>query len=478
MQNDYLDLLTLQTMLKRGVESVFPDRIWVRGEISGISHRQNGHCYMDLCQSSRSGAVEAKAHAAIWASRWPWIDRRFREVTGSPLESGMEILARISVTYHPVYGLTLTIDDIDPEFTLGAAERQRKLTIQRLTDEGLIDLQKELALPQLPYSLAVISAATAAGYGDFCNHLLNNEYGFVFKVDLYEALMQGEKAPSSMIEAFGAILASDVRYDAILVLRGGGSDLDLACFDDYDLASTIAQCPVPVITAIGHDRDFHVADMVANAYVKTPTALADLFLDCFIAEDQRLGSLESRLSMAFSRRLSSMDNDLVRLESGICSAADAAVSKAEHRIDLLETAVQRRFVNRLSEAGTVLDRSEYSITLNASKRLEKASLRLSRIEKTVSDRVGSVLAEALSHLMKIETRIETTDPRNILRKGFVLALDRNGVKMDSASMSRVGDRVQMMFADGTLKCGVVEIDNRSNIPSDEDSQVSDIRQIG
>lgn len=468
MQKDYVDLFTLQARLKRGVESLFPDSVWVKAEVSGISRRQNGHCYMDLCQS-REGSLEAKAHAVIWASRWPWIDGRFRGVTGSPLASGMEILALVSVSYHPLYGLTLTIDDIDPEFTLGANERQKKLTIERLTKEGLIDLQKELALPDLPYSLAVISAPTAAGYGDFCHHLLDNEYGFVFRVELFEALMQGESAPESMIEAFSAILSSGTSYDAVLILRGGGSDLDLACFDDYDLAATIAQCPVPVFTAIGHDRDFHVADMVACSYVKTPTALADLFLDCFIAEDQRLGALESRLSMAFNRCLSSMDNDLVLLESGILNAADAAVSKAEHRIDMLETAVQRRFVNRLSEAGTILDRSEYSITLNASKRLEKASLRLGRIEKTVSDRVGSVLAEALSHLMKIETRIETTDPRNILRKGFVLVLDRNGVKMDSASMSHVGDRVQMMFADGTLKCGVVEIDNRSNIPSDEDS---------
>lgn len=441
----------MQARLKMGIESMFPDRVWVKAEISSISRRQNGHCYLELCQNE-SGTVAAKARAVIWASRWNYIDQYFRSVTGSSLDSGMEILARVQLGYHVVYGLTLTIDEVDPEFTLGANERQRQLTIERLTKEGLLNLQKQLRLPLLPYSLAVISAGNAAGYGDFCRHLLDNEYGFVFDVHLFEALMQGEGAPSSVMSAFSEILSANRHFDAILIMRGGGSELDLACFDDYDLAVTIARCPVPVFTAIGHEKDHHVADMVASAYVKTPTALADLFLDCYIAEDQRLGSYESRLHMAFANRLARMSSKLDLLSVGIFRKAGERITASSHLLDRLSDRVQHA----------------------AGKQVDRASQHLDRIESKVRLGATSALSEAYSFLMKVETRIETTDPRNILRKGFVLALDRDGVKIGSASGSKVGDRVQMMFADGTLKCGVVEIDRRSNIPGEEDGNGSPI----
>ncbi|MGN1215212.1 MAG: exodeoxyribonuclease VII large subunit, partial [Candidatus Cryptobacteroides sp.] len=441
--------------LKRGIESMFPDRIWVKAEISSLSRKQNGHCYLELCQND-GGVVSAKTRAMIWASRWNYIDQTFRAITGSPLDSGMEILARAQVGFHPVYGLSLTIDEVDPEFTLGANERQRRLTVERLEKEGLINLQKRLRLPLLPYSFAVISAGSAAGYGDFCRHLLDNEYGFVFDIHLFEALMQGEGAPSSIISAFDAILSSDIMFDAILILRGGGSELDLSCFDDYGLAVKIARCPVPVFTAIGHERDYHVADMVASAHLKTPTALADLFLDCYIAEDQRLAAYETRLMMAFGNRLSSMSSVLDSLGSRILSASKGRVQDSGHRIDLLLAGISR----------------------NADRRLSDSEHRLERLRDRIRFGASSALSEAYSFLMKKEMQIETSDPRNILRKGFVLALDRDGVKIGSASGTRVGDRVQMMFADGTLKCGVVEIDRRSNIPGEEDDAVPVLSGLG
>ncbi|MCQ2162016.1 MAG: exodeoxyribonuclease VII large subunit [Bacteroidales bacterium] len=473
MQKNHMDLLALQARLKMGIESMFPDRVWVKAEISSISRRQNGHCYLELCQNE-SGTVAAKARAVIWASRWNYIDQYFRSVTGSSLDSGMEILARVQLGYHVVYGLTLTIDEVDPEFTLGANERQRQLTIERLTKEGLMNLQKQLRLPLLPYSLAVISAGNAAGYGDFCRHLLDNEYGFVFDVHLFEALMQGEGAPSSVISAFSEILSANRHFDAILIMRGGGSELDLACFDDYDLAVTIARCPVPVFTAIGHEKDHHVADMVASAYVKTPTALADLFLDCYIAEDQRLGSYESRLHMAFANRLARMSSNLDILESRIHLASRGRLQDAEHRMDLLSVGIFRKAGERITASSHLLDRLSDRVQHAAGKQVDRASQHLDRIESKVRLGATTALSEAYSFLMKVETRIETTDPRNILRKGFVLALDRDGVKIGSASGSKVGDRVQMMFADGTLKCGVVEIDRRSNIPGEEDGNGSPI----
>jgi len=447
MEKNYMDLYTLQAQLKMGLEGLFPDRIWVKAEISSLSRKANGHCYMDLCQSDRGGLV-AKSRAVIWASRFNYIDQYFKSVTGSSLEAGMEILARVQVSYHVLYGLTLTIDEVDPEFTLGEKEAQRQRTIERLTKEGLMKLQKQLSLPLLPYRLAVVSAQGAAGYGDFCHHLLDNEYGFVFDVKLFEATMQGETAPESIVSAISEILSAKVHYDAILIMRGGGSELDLACFDDYDMAVAIARCPVPVFTAIGHDKDYHVADMVANTYVKTPTAMADLFLDCYIAEDQRLGAYESRLQMAFSNRISSMSSRLDLLESKAMKSAESRLITAEHQ----------------------LDRMMDGISHSSSRRLDKAESQIDTVERGIANKVKSIVADALSHILLQETKIKVTDPRNILRKGFVLALDRDGVKMDSARGTKVGDRVQMMFADGTIKTGVVEVDLRNNVPDEEDDQ--------
>jgi len=338
MDSEYLELVELTALLKDEIESVFPGLVWVKAEISELNLKRNGHCYLELSQSE-GGVVVAKIRATIWASRWNYIDQYFKSVTGSSLGVGMEVLLSAQVNFHPVYGLSLNVEDVDPDFTLGANERQKRLTIERLTKEGLMDLQRELSLPDLPYFLAVVSAPGAAGLRDFERHLLENEYGFVFKVDLFEALMQGEQAADSMIMALEEIQSSSEVYDAVLIMRGGGSELDLACFDDYDLAAAIARCPYPVFTAIGHDKDYHVADMVANTFVKTPTALADLFLDCFIAEDQRISSLETRLRLAFSSRFSTLLSRLDLLGKNIYHAASKRLSDASHILDLLEAKV-------------------------------------------------------------------------------------------------------------------------------------------
>ncbi|MBR5175484.1 MAG: exodeoxyribonuclease VII large subunit [Bacteroidales bacterium] len=338
MDSEYLELVELTALLKDEMESVFPGLVWVKAEISELNLKRNGHCYLELSQSE-GGVVVAKVRATIWASRWNYIDQYFKSVTGSSLGVGMEVLLSAQVNFHPVYGLSLNVEDVDPDFTLGANERQKRLTIERLSKEGLMDLQRELSLPDLPYSLAVVSAPGAAGLRDFESHLLENEYGFFFKLDLYEALMQGDQAADSMIMALEEIQSSPKAYDAVLIMRGGGSELDLACFDDYDLAATIARCPYPVFTAIGHDKDYHVADMVANTFVKTPTALADLFLDCFIAEDQRISSLETRLRLAFSSRFSALLSRLDLLGKNVYHAAAKRLSDASHLLDLIEAKV-------------------------------------------------------------------------------------------------------------------------------------------
>ena len=368
MTGTYIDLYELQSRLKAGVESVFPGKVWLKAEVSAMKARPSGHCYMELSQSSENGII-AKAQAVIWSSKYRFLAPFFRSVTGSDLSEGMNVLIQVSVNFSQLYGLTLVIDDIDPEFTIGEKELLRRQTVERLEQEGLMDLQKELAPPVLPYRLAVISASDAAGFRDFTRHLLENDYGFVFRSELFPAVMQGSAAPSSIIGALESIAQSDTTYDLVLVMRGGGAKLDLACYDDYDLAAAIARFPVPVFTAVGHDQDHHVCDMVAYGYMKTPTAMADELIGYYADEDARLLSFGSRLKLAFLNKISRME----------------------------------------------------------------------------------------SQVQMLETRIRSADPRNILRRGYVLALDSSGVPFKKAADKSCGDEVSLMFADGTLECRVTKV---------------------
>lgn len=390
MEKEFIDLFEFQSRLKQGVERLFPSKIWVRAEVSAVKARSGGHCYMELSQSDANGLV-AKANAIIWASKFRFIGPYFESVTGSPLSEGMTVLVEVQVSYSQLYGFSLIINDIDPEFSLGVKELERQKTIERLSKEGLMDLQKELALPLLPYRFAVISAEDAAGYRDFMRHLHENPYGFEIDTELYPALMQGADCPESIITAMDAVLDSGKEYDAVLVLRGGGAKLDLACFDDYELAAVIAQFPLPVLTAIGHDQDFHVCDMVAHEFVKTPTALADFILAIYEDEDARLSSFQTRVRLAFGSRISSM----------------------EAVLEVLGRRVKGGF-----------------------------AMKISAMEAAVA---------------LLQTRITASDPRKVIERGYALALDAGGRVMKGVSGSKAGDKVSMLFADGTLKCEVENV---------------------
>ena len=387
MEKEFLDLLQFQSRLKEGVECLFPNRLWLRAEVSSIKARPGGHCWLELSQSDDRGLV-AKASAVVWSSKYRFLAPYFESVTGSPLQEGMVILVEIQVSYSRLYGLSLIVNDIDPEYTLGLKELERQKTIARLQSEGLIGLQKELDLPVLPYRLAVVSAEDAAGFRDFVKHLEENPYGFKMEVTLFSALMQGAECPASIVAALDSVLEADEPYDLVLIMRGGGSRLDLACYDDYGLSAVIAQFPLPVFTAIGHDQDYHVCDMVAHSYLKTPTALADELISIYEDEDAALTSFVSRIRLA----------------------AAAKISAAESRIDLLKARLLSQMAMKIAQ--------------------HEAALKV------------------------MEARIAAADPRRLLERGYVLALDCDGVVMKNAAGRKTGDNVVLMFPDGSLECTV------------------------
>ena len=351
MAKEYLELTELLTRVKERVEDAFPERYWVKAEIGSWSPRANGHCYLNLTQSDRGKPV-ADIRAMIWKWNFPQLKAFFEHETGQTLQAGITVLVRVQVSFSEMFGMSLFIDDIDPAFTVGEQALAKKRAIEKLTAGGYLDMQQELAIPRLPYRLAVITSKTAAGYGDFRRHLLENEAGYAFRLDLYEALMQGEQAPASIIAALTE--AQENPCDAILILRGGGSEMDLACFDDYDLAVAIATCAAPVVTAIGHDRDFHIADLVANRSVKTPTALADLFLDAYAAEDALLDDLQLRVRRAVADRLNGMARKVDSLAQRLRFAAGAFIDRARAALDLKEALIQASDPRKILSMGYAL----------------------------------------------------------------------------------------------------------------------------
>lgn len=395
MEKEFLDLFEFQTKLKEGVECLFPSRIWVRAEVSAVKARNGGHCYIELSQSNSQGLV-AKANAVIWASKYRFIAPYFQSVTGSPLSEGMMILVEVQVNYSQLYGFTLVINDIDPEYSLGLKELERQRTIERLSQEGLLELQKGLSLPLLPYSLAVISAEDAAGYRDFMRHLDENPYGFRFDIELYPALMQGADCPASIIAALDAVMESGNDYDAVLILRGGGAKLDLACFDDYSLSAVIAQYPMPVLTAIGHDQDFHVCDMVAYEYVKTPTALADYLLEMYEAEDERLSSFETRIRLAATGKITTAEAMLQMLRSRIRGGFALKVAAMESALKVLETRIVSADPRKVIERG-------YALAVDADGRVVKGAA-----GRKAGDKVSVMFADGVLDCRVEESHIKDT----------------------------------------------------------------------
>jgi len=273
---------------------------WVRAEIASVSEKA-GHCYLDLVEKAETGLLAAKLRATCWANVYALLRPYFEQETGSRLQPGMQILVEVELNFHPVYGLSANIVNIDPKYTIGDLARQRQETINRLQKEGVMDLNKSLSLPTIVRRLAVISAESAAGYGDFCHQL--DESGYRFETTLFPAIMQGENAPKSIISALTAIAAQEEEFEAVVIIRGGGATTDLTCFDDYNLCNHCAQFPLPVITGIGHTRDISILDMVAFMPLKTPTAVAQFFVDAREREKQRILDWRRRLRQTAERQI-------------------------------------------------------------------------------------------------------------------------------------------------------------------------------
>ena len=407
----HITLSELQRHIKQALEGALPLPVWVVAEVSELKVNYSGHCYLELVEKSepaRGGTPipRAQARAVIWRQQYAMLSAYFEAETGSRLAAGMKILAKVLVSYHELYGLSLQITDLDASYTLGEVERQKQMTIAQLRADGVWDMNREQELPLLTQRVAIVSSAAAAGYRDFCNEL--QQGGYAFRTTLFDAVVQGQAAEESICAALAAVAERQEEFDVVVIIRGGGSASDLSCFNSYRLCSYVAQFPLPVVTGIGHDKDTSVADMVAHTPLKTPTAVA-----AWLTE--RMARLEGWLT-------------------------DAAM----HLSELAVKATQREQLR--------LERMAGEVARLGGTYCERARSRMAMLGEQLRSEVARFIERRAMFLQVAESSVEARAPEKILRLGFaVVRCDGRAV---TSAKGLKGREVDIQLAEGYIKAEV------------------------
>lgn len=431
-----LTLYELNSMVRDVVELGMPGSYWVEAELSEVRER-SGHCYMELVQKDLTGnSTVARASARCWRSTWASLRPGFEQVTGEHFRAGLKVLLQVHAQFHENFGFSWIVTDIDPAYTLGDMARRRQEIIRILKEEGVFDLNKELCLSLFASRIAVVSSESAAGYGDFCNQLDTNAYGFAFSVRLFPAVMQGERTEGSIISALDAINSEADDFDCVVIIRGGGAVSDLSAFDSLALAENVANFPLPVITGIGHERDESVLDMVANKRVKTPTAAAALLIENLKHTYDRIVQAQERISVSVSRR---MDYERVRLE------------RVSGRIPVLFSLVKTRQQARI-------DSLFARVGAAAGRIVAEERLRLDRLSVVLAPAVRQRLSAENHRLELLGQRISAVDPAILLRRGYSITL-HNGRAVYSSDQLSDGDVIETRLAEGNVRSVVRNKDN-------------------
>lgn len=432
MENQPLSLFELNALVRKSVKLCLPDEYWVQAELSDVRTNYSGHCYLEFVQKDpRGNALVAKARGMIWSNIYSMLKPYFERETGQAFTSGIKVLVKVTVDFHELYGYSLTVIDIDPAYTLGDMARRRKEIIRRLEEEGVLTLNKELEMPLLPQRVAVISSVTAAGYGDFCNQLLNNADGLVFYPHLFAAVMQGDKVEASVIAALNAIYKEVDRWDVVVIIRGGGATSDLSGFDTYDLAANCAQFPLPIITGIGHERDDTVIDMVSHTRVKTPTAAAEFLIN----------------------RMREAASDLERYITYFHQTIPERIAHSKERLEQWVARIPARVQMRLQHERFRQERMAVRINTAWQTRLLREEYRL-RLEQRLATAIDARLQRERHRLQLVQSQVEAASPELLLKRGYSLTL-KDGKAVTDASVLHSGDVLTTRVAKGEFKSKVL-----------------------
>ncbi len=435
MKNDkHITLYELNSLLREVIECEMPNEYWVEAELSEC-RESRGHCYMELIQKDEHNATPiAKASAKCWVSKWMIIRPYFERTTGQQLHAGMKVLLKVYAQFHEAYGFSWIVTDIDPTYTLGDMARKRQEIIRQLKEEGILDLQKELQLPLFCQHIAVISSETAAGYGDFCNQLADNPYGFQFQTQLFPAIMQGDGVEQSIIAALEKIYTCN--FDAVVIIRGGGATSDMSGFDTLALAENVANFPIPIITGIGHDRDESILDMVSHTRVKTPTAAAALLIDHLKAVVDALDDAQDRLIRYCNSRLYTLNAQLATLSEALPRLFSIVKTRHEAHIETLHS----RLVAAVRQG----------IITNQSK--------INAIEERLPILTDRRLMTEKHRLQLIEEKAKSLDPTLLLKRGYSMTMKDGKIIRDAATL-HPGDEIETRLANGTVRSTVIPSDH-------------------
>ena len=425
--NNAITLREFNNRIKRLLNNPAVCNCWICADLSDVNVR-GGHCYLELLEKDeRTGATVAKMRGIIWANRFAYLRQKFLQVTGQDLRSGMKVMLEVSVNYHEQYGISLIITDIDPSYTLGDMERLRREILARLKADGIIDMNKQLDFPVVPQRIAIVSAAGAAGYGDFMNQLHHNAYGLQFYTCLFPAVMQGKETVPSVTAALDRINRHIDLFDCVVIIRGGGSTSDLNSFDDYNLAANVAQFPLPVVVGIGHERDVTILDYVACRRVKTPTAAAELLIGCGV------------------EALAHIDE----LREAIVSTAREYITEARRQVQYLSGTIPLIAGNIVERNRTRLQHIMQIVPLTAQSRIAQGNERLQFFLKQMQQASAQTIMREKMRLTAIYEKVQILSPQNTLRRGYSLTTV-NGHAVTDASQLAAGDTIPTHLANGTV----------------------------
>lgn len=426
--NRHLSLYELNGLVRQAIDHLLPDEYWVEAELSEV-RESKGHCYIELIQKDDIGNTPvARASAKCWRQTWLMIRPYFERITGQTLHPGMKVLLKVFAQFHEAYGFSWIITDIDPKYTMGDMARKRQEIIQQLKKEGVFDLNRELQLPMFTQRVAVISSATAAGYGDFCNQLADNIYGFHFDTYLFEAIMQGEQVEKSVVNALNRIYLQCENFDCVVIIRGGGATSDMSGFDSLLLAENVANFPLPIITGIGHDRDECVLDMVAHTRVKTPTAAAAFLIGHLKIVADRIDQAEKTIGKTITNRISREQLRITNIAQQIPILFSLVKTRQEAHINMIKERISNAIQRKLDQDKHHLDILSNTIAPLLEKKLSKEQHRL----------------EILTQ------RTLALDPQRLLKRGYSITL-KNGKAVHDAQTLKVGDEIETRLEQGTIK---------------------------
>lgn len=426
-QPDILSLRELNARIKRLLNNPAVTNCWVRADLSDV-HVRGGHCYCELIEKDeQTGSILARIRGIIWRSSYYAINAKFRAVTGQDLGDGMKVLLMASVNYHEQFGISLIINDIDPSYTLGDMERQRREIIARLQREGIFDDNRQLAFPDVPQRIAIVSAKGAAGYGDFINQLYRNPYKLKFYTALFSAIMQGQNTVPTVLNALDSISKRQSEFDCVVIIRGGGSTADLHSFDNYELAKAVTQMPLPVLVGIGHDRDTTVLDFIAACRVKTPTAAAEWLIDRGANALAHIEDLSNRILEIARERLNAAHQKIQDYYTTIPLLASRLLSK------------QTAELNHLSQM----------VPVTANSRVTSCREKLVFILSSLTQASHTAIERAQLKLSAINDKIEILSPQNTLKRGYSLTT-LNGRTLTDASAVKPGDLLTTHLRKGEI----------------------------